>query len=89
MKKRTKKVLSFGVAALMAVSALPFSALSVSASIPTKQTENGGTPYNFLLEEQEAAYRPSASLRTRSLLAMLPRLWTFSSILKNGLMTTT
>ena len=52
MKKRTKKVLSFGVAALMAVSALPFSALSVSASIPTKQTENGGTPYNFLLEEQ-------------------------------------
>ena len=78
MKKRTKKVLSFGVAALMAVSALPFSALSVSASIPTKQTENGGTPY-----------RPSASLRTRSLLAMLPRLWTFSSILKNGLMTTT
>ena len=44
MKKRTKKVLSFGVAALMAVSALPFSALSVSASIPTKQTEHGGTP---------------------------------------------
>ena len=33
MKKRTKKVLSFGVAALMAVSALPFSALSVTASV--------------------------------------------------------
>ena len=88
MKKRTKKVLSFGVAALMAVSALPFSALSVSASIPTKQTENGGTPYNFLLEEQGSGVQ-TISISKDEIAAMLPRLWTFSSILKNGLMTTT
>ncbi len=52
MKKRTKKVLSFGVAALMAVSALPFSALSVTASVYKDQTANGGTPYDFVLKEQ-------------------------------------
>ena len=52
MKKRTKKVLSFGVAALMAATSLPFSALSVSASINKDQTANGGTPYNFVLKEQ-------------------------------------
>ncbi|WP_308539388.1 hypothetical protein, partial [uncultured Ruminococcus sp.] len=51
MKKRTKKVFSFGVAALMAISALPFGAMSVSASVADAQTANGGTPYNFVLNE--------------------------------------
>ncbi|MFR3811608.1 MAG: hypothetical protein ACLTXT_03755 [Ruminococcus callidus] len=58
MKKRTKKVLSFGVAALMAVSALPFSALSVGFDF-TKQTENGGTPYDFVLKEQGTGVQES------------------------------
>lgn len=36
----------------MAVSALPFSALSVTASVYKDQTANGGTPYDFVLKEQ-------------------------------------
>jgi len=53
MKKRTKRVLSAGVAALMAISTLPLSALPVDALINSSQTANGGTPYTFILEDAE------------------------------------
>ncbi len=52
MKKRTKKVLSFGVAGIMAASALPINVLPVSASVGVAQTANGGTNYDFVLKEE-------------------------------------
>ncbi|WP_302587727.1 hypothetical protein, partial [uncultured Ruminococcus sp.] len=51
MKKRSKKVLAFGVAALMALSSLPASILTATAAIGANQTANGGTSYNFVLKD--------------------------------------
>ena len=51
MKKRSKKVLAFGVAALMALSSLPASILNATAAIGAGQTANGGTSYNFVLKD--------------------------------------
>ena len=50
-KKRSKKVLAFGVAALMALSSLPASILTATAAIGANQTANGGTSYNFVLKD--------------------------------------
>jgi len=53
MKKRTRKLFSIGLAALLAVSSVPMSGLSAMASIQPSQEGNGGKPYNFVLQDSE------------------------------------
>lgn len=51
MKKRTRRVVSVGVAAILAMSTL--SAMPAAAIISQDQTTNGGSPYNLVLQGTE------------------------------------